>query len=74
MEPEAPPDVRRELDELRRRVQRLEEELALLRSLVSPFPHEPPPEPPPHPPYRRPGPPPGTYPTMASGRQPEPPA
>ena len=60
------PDVRRELDELRERVQQLEEELALLRSLLAP--HAPPPQPPPGPgtPYRRPGPPPGTYPTMAS--------
>jgi hypothetical protein len=60
------PDVRRELDELRQRVQQLEEELALLRSLVSPVHPVPRPGPLPNPPSRRPGPPPGTYPTMAS--------
>ena len=62
------PDVRRELDELRQRVQQLEEELALLRSLVAPYspaPPDPTRDPRPYP-QRRPGPPPGTYPTMAA--------
>ena len=57
------PEVRRELDELRQRVDELERELASLRNDPR-RPAIPPGDVPGDPLQRRPGPPPGTYPSM----------